>query len=76
MVAVPHRDTVSPPKLAADAPVADVLQPVEIDPGKPLRDDADVAVGHRGVGLAGDAVGLGVAAQVYEPLEANQGLDD
>ena len=64
-----------PPQLAADAPVADVLQPVEVDAGEPLRDDADVAFGDGAVGLARDAVGLLVAAHVDEPLHTDERLD-
>ena len=64
-----------PPELAADAPVPDVLQPVEVDAGEPLGHDLDVAVGNGRVGPPGDALRLVVAAHVYEPLEADQGLD-
>ena len=42
--AIPDRNTVSPPELAADAPVTDIFHPVEIDLGKTLRDDFDAAV--------------------------------
>src|SRR5436305_325617 len=45
-VAVPDRNTVAPPELAADGPVADILEPVEVDPGEALRHDADPAVAH------------------------------
>ena len=71
---VPDGDTVAPPKLAADAPVADVLQPVQIDAGEAVGDNVNVAVGHGGVGAAGDAVRFLVAAHLEEPLEANQGF--
>ena len=37
--AVPDRDAVPPPELAADAPVADVLHPVEVDLGEALGED-------------------------------------
>ena len=37
-VAVPDRDAVAPPQLAADAPVADVLHPVQVDADPALRD--------------------------------------
>ena len=46
-VTVPYRDSVSPPQLAADAPVANVLQPVKVDLGKALRDDPDPAIRYR-----------------------------
>ena len=74
LVAVPDGDAVAPPELAADAPVADVLQPVEIDAPEPVGDDGDVAVGHGGVGAAGDAVRFLVAAHLEEPLQADEGF--
>ena len=74
LVAVPDRDAVAPPELAADAPVADVFEPVEIDAGEAVGDDGDVAVGDGGVGAAGDAVGFTVAAHLEEPLEADEGF--
>ena len=46
VVAVPYGYAMSPPQLAADAPVADIVHPVEIDPGKPLRDYPRVAACH------------------------------
>ena len=73
--AVPDGDTVSPPELTADAPVSDVLQPVEVDAGEPLRDDAYVALGHCAVGLSRDAGGLLVAAHVDKPLHTDERLD-
>jgi hypothetical protein len=30
-LAIPHRDAVAPPELAADAPVLDVLEPVQVN---------------------------------------------
>jgi hypothetical protein len=36
---VPHRDSMPPPQLTADAPIADILHPVKIDFGEMLRDD-------------------------------------
>ena len=46
VVAVPDRNAVAPPELAADAPVADVLQPVQVDAGPAIRDTG--AGGRRG----------------------------
>ena len=40
--AVPHRDLVTPPELAADTPVTDVIHPVQVHLLESLRDDADV----------------------------------
>ena len=42
--AVPDRDAMPPPDLARDAPVADVLHPVEVDARKALGREADAAV--------------------------------
>src|SRR5262249_14912261 len=42
--AVPDRNSVSPPDLAGDAPVADVLHPPEVDVPEPLGREADAAV--------------------------------
>ena len=36
---IPYRDPVTPPKLAADAPITDILHPVQIDLGELLGDD-------------------------------------
>ncbi len=47
ILAVPHRDAVPPPQLAADAPVPDILQPVEVHLGEALGDYLDAAIGHR-----------------------------
>src|SRR6185437_13737398 len=46
--AVPDRNPVSPPDLARDAPVANVLHPVEIDPCEALGREADTPLLHRG----------------------------
>ena len=43
LVTVVSRDPVSPPQLAADAPVADVVGPVEIGLLHPLGDQTDLA---------------------------------
>ena len=59
-----------PPELAADAPVADILHPVEIDLGEALGDDADAPVLH---GLDGR---LGQGLDLDEPLLAGDRLDD
>ena len=44
IVAIPCRDAVTPPELAGDAPVADILEPMEIDLFKALRDKLCLAV--------------------------------
>ena len=46
VVAVPNRNSVSPPELAADAPVADILHPVEIVLIETLRNEADFTIFH------------------------------
>jgi hypothetical protein len=47
----------APPELAADAPVLDVLEPVQVNLAPALRVKLDVAVAHGGLGLldAGNA---------------------
>src|SRR5438270_9193914 len=40
---LPHGDAVAPPDLARDAPVADVLHPVEVDFGPAVGPELDVA---------------------------------
>ena len=45
--AVPDGDAVAPPELAADAPVADVLHPVQVDALEALRHELDAALLHR-----------------------------
>ena len=44
ILAVPDRDAVSPPQLAADAPVTDVFHPVQVDLGETFGDDVMRAV--------------------------------
>ena len=65
----PGGDTVAPPDLAADAPVADIVEPVVVGLGPVLRIDLDVA-GNGGAG-AGSQLGEG-----HEPLVGNVGFDD
>ena len=69
-VAVPDGDAVPPPDLAGDAPVADVLHPVEVGALEALRDELDVAVG--------DDLdrGLRERLRVHPPLHRDQRLDD
>ena len=43
---VPGRDLVAPPELPRDAPVLDVLQPLVVDLGPLLGDEARAPVGH------------------------------
>src|SRR5437879_1352121 len=60
----------APPQLARDAPVADVLHPVEVDAGEPLGNDPDATIAD---GLNG-WVGQRLDAQV--PLVEQQRLED
>ena len=48
---VPDGDPVAPPELAADAPVLDVVQPVQVHLGPPLRMEPDQPVADRRLGL-------------------------
>ena len=68
VVAVPDGDSVTPPKLTADAPVADVFHPVEIVFVKTLRHKADIAV------FNGFDCRLGKLFHGNEPLEGNSRL--
>src|SRR5690606_41892037 len=67
---VPDGDAVAPPELAADGPVADVLEPAEVLVGPPLGVEPDLAVAddlHR-------ALGQRLHADV--PLQREERLDD
>ncbi len=70
ILTVPHRDAMPPPQLAADAPVPNVFQPVVIDFGEALRDDADTAIPD------GLQPGFGQRLDRNEPLGGNHRLDD
>ena len=70
IVAVPDRDAVPPPQLAADAPILDVLQPVVIDLGEAFRHDLDAAIPHRCQG------GFGQRLDLDEPLGGDHRLND
>ena len=59
-----------PPELAANAPVSDVLHPVEVHTGEPFRDDADTAIHHCLNTFSGQGLDLD------EPLLADQGFDN
>ncbi len=86
-VAVPDGDAVAPPDLAADAPVADVLQPVAVHAQVAFGNDLDLGglaggvrpalvdgpEGIAGQRAAGSAVGL---RHRHEPLLADQRLDN
>ena len=58
----------SPPQVAADAPVADVFHPVIVDLAEAVRQETGLAVAH---GLDG---GLGQGLHPDEPLLADHGL--
>ena len=70
-VAVPDRDAVPPPELARDAPVADVLHPVQVElrPSAPGR-SVTSPVAHGGEGR------LGQRRALDEPLLREVRLDD
>ena len=61
-VAVKHGNTVSPPDLTRDAPVADVLHPFLVNLGPAVRGKGDSSVGDGGQG------GLGQGCHLDEPL--------
>ncbi len=70
VLVVPDRDLVSPPELAADAPVAHVLEPVEVDLRPALRAEAQRPGLHRPDRRSGERLHLD------EPLLADERLDD
>ena len=59
----------SPPELTADAPVADVFHPVEVDALVAVGNEADFALLHHIYG------GLGERLHVHEPLFGEKRLD-
>ena len=69
-IAVPYRDAVPPPKLAADAPGPNVLHPVEEAPLLPLGDDGGLSVAHCLHGC------LSQRFHIEKPLGADARLDD
>ena len=54
--AVPCGDAMAPPELAGDAPVVDVVHPLDVGLGVHLGSEADVAVADGGDGFGGDGV--------------------
>jgi hypothetical protein len=68
VLAVPGGNLVAPPELAGDAPVADVVHPVEIGLGEAVGDELDLPVLHHADGL------LGQGLHLHEPLVACQRL--
>ena len=69
VLAVPHRDTVAPPELARDAPVADSLQPALVVVAPALGDELDGAVAVPGQCRAGQRL------HPHEPLVGEPRLD-
>ena len=69
LAAVVGRDPVTPPELAADTPVADIVGPVEIDLFHPLGDQLDVLFLHRLHGRLDQLI------HFDEPLFFDQGFD-
>ena len=82
VLVIPGRDAVPPPDLPADAPVLDVLQPLEVGLGPVLGHDADATFLDRrdrrpgnGSQSAGAAVRLGLAGEIHVPLVGQIRLD-
>gem|GEM_PF-5264783 len=50
-LAVPDGDAMPPPQLAADAPILDIFEPVQVHFAPALRVKLDVAITHRGLGF-------------------------
>src|SRR5437870_3944124 len=68
--AVPRRYAMAPPKLARDAPVADIVHPIKERIVPVLRDETDAAIVHCIQHLRGERLGAD------EPLRGQEGLDD
>src|SRR5258708_38364609 len=68
--AIEGRDGMAPPQRAADAPIADILEPVKIHLLEPLRHNLDATILHRRDGFFGEGV------HFDEPLFADHRLDD
>src|SRR2546428_129729 len=68
-VAVPDGNAMSPPQLAADAPIADVLHPVQVHADPPLGIQSQLACTHGGEG------GHGERCHAHEPLLRQVWLD-
>src|SRR5439155_25599439 len=69
--AVPCGDAVAPPQLPRDAPVVDVVHPLEVDFFVHLRREVDVFFGDGADGVLRDGVAAGVGSFVdgEEPLQ-------
>ena len=68
VVAVPHGDLVAPPQLTGDAPVVDVLHPVQVGLGEPVGDELGFALFHHADSLFCQRLHL------HEPLCGDDGL--
>ena len=68
--AIPGWNTVSPPELAGDAPVADVVHPLEVIAPPQVGNDLDL------VGFNRLDRGLSQRFRAHEPLRRHSGLDD
>ena len=69
VIAVPGRDAVSPPQLAGNAPVADIVQPVAVNLGETLRHEFDIPILDR----LGSRLCQGF--HLYKPLGGNHRLN-
>ena len=69
VIAVPGRDAVSPPQLAGNAPVADIVQPVAVNLGETLRHKFNIPVLYR----LGSRLCQGF--HLYKPLGGNHRLN-
>ena len=70
VITVPGRNAVAPPDLAGDAPVADVLHPLEIGVFPLERNDPGTAFPHRGNGL------FRQRSDLHVPLERHVRFDN
>src|SRR5688500_13298732 len=68
--AIPDRDAMSPPQLAADTPILYILEPVEIGLFETFRHDLDAPVFHSG------KTRICKRLDLHEPLGRDHRLDD
>src|SRR6476661_10988902 len=83
-MSIPHRYTVAPPDLAADAPITQIIYPVEINLFEPFRYDLDILFADDSLHHLLQALFLATSCwpfnhffvDVYPPLQFDLWLDN
>ncbi len=70
ILAIPHRDSVPPPQLPADAPVLDVIHPTQENFREAIRHKCNLSLAHRFRCHCGQAI------HVHKPLRRHQRFHD